>query len=127
MKKNLIILLLSLAAVPAAAETLTIEACRQMALQHNHARQSAAFNTQQALHTQKSVWAQFFPDLSLQAGVLYDTGSGSLGVDGGLLPVGTKGPTGFVPSGSFAYFPGMDMKYDINTIFSGSVFLKQRL
>ena len=98
-----------------------------MALQHNHARQSAAFNTQQALHTQKSVWAQFFPDLSLQAGVLYDTGSGSLGVDGGMLPVGTMGPTGFVPSGSFAYFPGMDMKYDINTIFSGSVFLKQPL
>ena len=34
MKKKLIILLLSLAVVPAAAETLTIEACRQMALQH---------------------------------------------------------------------------------------------
>lgn len=127
MKKNIIILMLSLVALPAASETLTIEACRQMALQHNHARQSATLNTQQALHTQKSVWGLFFPDLSLQAAVLYDTGSGTLGVDGGMLPVGSMGATGFVPSGTFAYFPGMNMKYDLDAIFSGAVFLKQPL
>lgn len=127
MKKNIIILVLSLVALPVASETLTIEACRQMALQHNHARQSATLNTEQALHTQKSVWGQFFPDLSLQAGVLYDTGSGTLGVDGGMLPVGSMGATGFVPSGTFAYFPGMNMKYDLDAIFSGAVFLKQPL
>lgn len=127
MKKNIIILMLSLVALPAASETLTIEACRQMALQHNHARQSATLNTQQALHTQKSVWGQFFPDLSLQAGVLYDTGSGTLGIDGGMLPVGSMGATGFAPSGTLAYFPGVNMKYDLDAIFTGSVFLKQPL
>lgn len=127
MKKNVILLFLSLLAVPAAAETLTIEACRQMALQHNHARQSASLSTQQALHTQKSVWGMFFPDLSLQAGVLYDTGDGTLGIEGGMLPVGSMGQTGFVPSGTYAYFPGVSMKYDINTIFSGGVMLKQPL
>lgn len=127
MKKNIILLLVALVAVPTLAETLSIETCRQMALQHNHARQSASLNTQQALHTQKSVWAQFFPDLSLQAGVLYDTGDGSLGIEGGMLPVGSMGQTGFVPSGTYAYFPGVNMKYDINTVFAGSVFLKQPL
>ena len=127
MKKNIILLLVALVAVPTLAETLSIEACRQMALQHNHARQSASLNTQQALHTQKSVWAQFFPDLSLQAGVLYDTGDGSLGIEGGMLPVGSMGQTGFVPSGTYAYFPGVNMKYDINAVFAGSVFLKQPL
>lgn len=127
MKRNIIILLCTLMALPAISETLTVEACRQMALKHNHARQSAAFSTTQAMHTQKSVWAQFFPSLSLEAGVAYDTGDGTLGIDGGMLPVGTIGATGFVPSGSFAYFPGVDMKYDINTLFSGSLLLKQPL
>lgn len=127
MKKTFFVLLLSLAAVPAASETLTIEACRQMALQHNHARKSAIFSTEQALHTQKSVWAQFFPDFSLQAGVFYDTGNGSLGIDGGMLPVGSVGASGFVPSGTYTYFPGVKMKYDLDAIFSGSVFLKQPL
>ena len=127
MNKNGILWSLYLLAVPAAAETLTIETCRQMALQHNHARQSASLSTRQAQHTQKSVWAMFFPDLSLKAGVLYDTGDGTLGIEGGMLPVGTMGQTGFTPSGSFAYFPGVNMKYDINTVFSGGVALKQPL
>ncbi|MGN0234198.1 MAG: TolC family protein [Bacteroidaceae bacterium] len=127
MKSYIIILLFSLMALPAVSETLTVEACRQMALEHNHARQSAAFSTTQALHTQKSVWAQFFPSLSLEAGVAYDTGDGTMGIDGGMLPVGTMDVTGFVPSGSLAYFPGVNIKYDINTLFSGSLLLKQPL
>ena len=127
MKRNILIFLLSLLSLPAASETLTVEACREKALKHNHARQSAAYTTQQAIHTQKAVWAQFFPSLSLEAGVAYDTGEGTLGIDGGMLPVGTMSSTGFVPSGSFAFFPGVDMKYDVNTLFSGSTLLKQPL
>ena len=127
MKRNILIFLLSLLSLPAASETLTVEACREKALKHNHARQSAAYTTQQAIHTQKAVWAQFFPSLSLEAGVAYDTGEGTLGIDGGMLPVGTMSSTGFVPSGSFAFFPGVDMKYDVNTLFSGSILLKQPL
>ena len=60
------------------AQKLSIEECRQMALEHNKDKESARLSTEAAQYTKKSVWAQFFPSFSLAAFGLYDTGTANL-------------------------------------------------
>ncbi len=118
---------LALPLCQAQAQPLSIEQCRQMALKFNKERQSATLSTEAARFTMKSYYAQFFPNLSLAGFGIYDTGDGGLNVEGGMLPVGSMATGSFVPSGSFAYFPGLNLDYKLGFIYSGSVVLKQPL
>jgi len=119
--------MLILPLAPLAAQQLSIEQCRQMALKYNKEKQSAALNTDAALYTMKSYRAQFFPNFSLVGFGIYDTGDGGLNVEGGMLPVGSMATGTFVPAGNYAYFPGLDLDYKLGFVYSGNVVLKQPL
>lgn len=83
MKRYICLLLLALTAslpVPA-QQVLSVEQCRDMALQHNKDRRSALLTSKQADYTLKSTRAMFFPDFSLSGMGVYDTGTGTLGYD----------------------------------------------
>lgn len=142
--KSNIILLCAALLVPglAAAEELTIEQCRQLALQNNKSRRIVSLSTEAAGYTRKSVWAQFFPDLSLRAFGLYDTGTGGLSYDlsglagnvGGMVMDAVQ--SGVITPQQAQWFankasglPGsVEMvDYKMDWVYGGSVVLKQPL
>ena len=129
MKKTIYLLLLILVQLPTSlcAEQISIQQCREMALQHNKSRQSASLATQAAEFTRRATWAQFFPSFSAVGFGLYDTGDGGLNIEGGMLPVGSMATGSFVPAGSYAYFPGLNIDYEVGAIYTGAVLLKQPL
>ena len=128
MKKIRITLLLVLLPVLGMeAQTISIQQCRDMALQNNKKLQSSSLAVQAAEMTSRSIRAQFFPSLSAVGFGVYDTGDGGLNIEGGMLPVGSMASGSFVPTGNYAYFPGLDLDYKLGFIYSGSVVLRQPL
>lgn len=112
-----------------AQETLSIDRCRELALEHNKEKLAAGRATEAARYTVRSYRANFFPDFSLTGGGLYSTADGSLGIAGGNLPVFALNPaTGTVgPNGSFAYFPGASLDYKVGMVYMAGIQLKQPL
>lgn len=64
----------------ASSQSLSIDECRELALQYNKDKQSALLTTRQAELTVKRMKTMFLPDFSFTALGLYDTGKGSLGI-----------------------------------------------
>lgn len=108
----------------AVAQPLSIEQCRELALQQNREKKNAGLLTQQAEFTMKSTRAMFMPAFSLVAAGVYDTDKGSQDIEGGLLPVvdGNK-----LPVGTFAYFPGLSLDYKVGSIVTSGIMMKQPL
>lgn len=73
------IVTLAVTASPLSAQQLTIEQCREMALQNNKDKQSAKLTSTQAEYTRKSTRALFTPDFSVHGTAIYNTGKGVLG------------------------------------------------
>ena len=97
-----------------------------MALKHNKEIAAAGRQTAAANYMVRSYRGNFFPDFSLTGTGIYHTGKGSLSMEGGYLPVYTPDATGLMTAtGSYAYFPGMDIDYKVKTIYSGGVTLQQ--
>ena len=70
----------------------------------------------------------FFTNFTASGTGLYSTADGSLGIPGGNLPVFLPDASGqFLPNGSFAYFPGIDLNYKIGPVYMGSVQVEQPL
>ena len=109
-----------------AQEILSLEQCRQMAIKQNKEIAAAAKQSDMAKYMVRSYRGNFFPDISLTGTGLYNTGTGTLAMEGGLLPVYTPDATGeMIETGSYAYFPGMSLSYKVRTIYSGGVSLEQ--
>lgn len=127
MKKILtIITLLCCVLTLSAQEPLTLEQCRQLALENNKQMAAAAKQTQAAHYTLKSYKGNFFPNLMASGTGLYSTANGSFGIPGGNLPTFLPDATGqFLPNGGFAYFPGIDLKYKVRTVWMGGVQVEQ--
>ena len=99
-----------------AQELLSLQQCREKALQYNKQIGAAERQTQQARYTEKQYKALFFPDFKASGTAIYSTADGSLDIAGGNLP--TKG---------FAYFPGLEMKYELGWLYTGGISLEQPL
>ena len=111
-----------------AQETLNLEQCREMALKYNKEMAASAKQTEGAHYTMKSYKGNFFPNFTASGTGLYSTADGSLGIPGGNLPVFLPDASGqFLPNGSFAYFPGIDLNYKIGPVYMGSVQVEQPL
>lgn len=108
------------------AQELTMEQCRDSALQYNKKRMAAARGTEAARYTLKGTRALFFPDLRLAGSAAYSTIDGALNIPGGLLPVLQPSPAGqMIPTGASAYFPGLGLEYEAGPMFMAGVQLKQ--
>jgi outer membrane protein TolC len=127
MKHWILLASLFLASTASAQEVLTLEACRQEALQYNKEMAAAQKQTAAARYTMLSYRGNFLPDLSASGSGLYSPTSGSFGLEGGNLPVFTLDPTTgqALQTTQFAYFPGINLDYRIGLVYTGGIHLDQ--
>lgn len=120
------LLLTATAILSSAQDTLTIERCRSMALTNNKEIAATKQATLAADYTAKSYRGNFFPNITASGTGLYSTADGTFSSAGGNLPTFSYDATGAIAAdGGFAYFPGFDISYDVNTVFMGSISVEQ--
>ena len=111
-----------------AQELLTLQQCREKALQYNKQIAAAEQQTEQARHAEKQYRALFLPDFKASGTAIYSSADGSLGMEGGNLPTFQPDATGqFLPDNGFAYFPGMQLNYELGWLYTGGISLEQPL
>lgn len=127
MKKIYIFITIIICTLTASAqEILTLDQCRQLALDNNKRMSAATQQTQAAHYTQKSYWANFFPNFTASGTGLYSTADGTFSIPGGNLPTFLPDASGVpTPNGGFAYFPGIDLNYKVRTVWMGGVQVEQ--
>ena len=121
-----------------AQQTLSLEECRNMALQNNHEIKAAQAQTQNATYTQKSYRANYLPSITLNLIGAYSTIDGDLGLGPQNLPVFKPDQT-FKPQtpnmadkmwlasnlAGYAYFPGFSASYEIGPVLMAGIALEQ--
>ena len=127
MKKKLTFITLVLCAlITNAQELLTLEQCRQLALDNNKRMAAANKQTQAAHYTMQSYRGNFFPNFTASGTGLYSTANGTFSLPGGNLPTLMPDANGQpIPNGGFAYFPGIDLNYKVRTVWMGGVQVEQ--
>ena len=127
MKKTLTFIALILCAlITNAQELLTLDQCRQLALDNNKRMVAASKQTQAAHYTQKSYKGNFFPNFIASGTGLYSTVDGTFNIPGGNLPTFLPDANGQpTPNGGFAYFPGIDLNYKVRTVWMGGIQVEQ--
>ena len=125
-KKFTLILLLFCATTLHAQELLTLDQCRQLALDNNKRMVAASKQTQAAHYTVKSYKGNFFPNFIASGTGLYSTADGTFNIPGGNLPTFLPDANGQpTPNGGFAYFPGIDLNYKVRTVWMGGIQVEQ--
>ena len=125
-KKFTLILLLFCATTLHAQELLTLDQCRQLALDNNKRMAAANKQTQAAHYTMQSYKGNFFPNFTASGTGLYSTANGTFSLPGGNLPTLMPDANGQpIPNGGFAYFPGIDLNYKVRTVWMGGVQVEQ--
>lgn len=111
-----------------AQEVLTLDRCRELALDNNKRMAAAAKQTQAAHYTMKSYWGNFFPNFMASGTGLYSSANGTFNIPGGNLPTFLPDANGQpAPNGGFAYFPGIDLNYKVRTVWMGGIQMEQLL
>ena len=127
MKKiNTFIVMFLCTLTTSAQEILTLDQCRQLALENNKQMTAAAKQTQAASYLQKSYKGNFFPNFMASGTGLYSSANGSFRIPGGNLPTFIPKANGSsTPTGGFAYFPGIDLNYKVRTVWLGGIQMEQ--
>ena len=109
-----------------AQETLTLDQCRQLALDNNKRMAASIKQTQAASYLQKSYKGNFFPNFTASGTGLYSSANGTFGIPGGNLPTFSLDANGqAMPNGGFAYFPSIDLNYKVRTVWMGGIQVEQ--
>lgn len=120
--------LLSVLSKATAQEFLTMEQCRDMALNQNRQIAASVQQTAAARYTVASYKANFFPDFKLNGVGVYGSADGNFSIPGGNLPVLASDASGTLkPDGSYAQFPGFKMDYELGWIYTGGITIRQPL
>ncbi|MCH5175512.1 MAG: TolC family protein [Prevotellaceae bacterium] len=141
MKRTFLINILAVASIStAAAQPLTLEQCRTMALAHNKTLSSAKLKMEQSLYDMKSYRANYFPQINLMATDFYSTAKGDLSIAGGHLPIYnyvdangqylpnvTVNPDGTYTLNQYADFPDQKIEWKVKNVFMGGISLMQPL
>ena len=127
MKKTLTLIALILCTLTnSAQEVLTLDQCREMALENNKRMAAANKQTQAAHYTMKSYRGNFFPNFTANGTGLYSSANGTFNIPGGNLPTFFPDANGLpTPNAGFAYFPGIDLNYKVRTVWMGGVQVEQ--
>ena len=104
-----------------AQDSLTIEQCRKMAVEHNRQLASARVQRQKTDFDLLAMKANYLPKLDFNAFDLANTMSGSLALQSSMLPVFDMASqiTGM------AEFPAMTVDYSMHNLFGASLMLTQ--
>jgi outer membrane protein TolC len=127
-------------------ETITLEQCRELALENNKAISIASHNKEKAEYTVKAYKANFFPKISASGNYLYSNTKMKGVLQGNYLPTFVPDPvTGELrpniltsPDGmpvmgadgnpifrQYTYFPGMDFSLSLNNTWMAGVRAEQ--
>lgn len=122
MKQLFIAILALFPVVGTAQEHVSLEDCIRMAQSNNKKIKASECLLKSAEFQRRSAKGLFFPSFSLEGAVLYSTSDGTLPIAGGRLPVlGMDGK----PTGQTAFFPGLNLDYEMGWIFNAGIQLKQ--
>lgn len=140
MKRYIIMAAAAMLTFRAAAQTLSLDECRQRALEHNKSLSLARTQHQQRLYDSKSYWANFFPQISLMAIDSYSWAKGDFTLQGGKLPIYkyveaegqyvpsvTVGADGSYRLNEYADFPTQKIEWKSKNIFMGGISLLEPL
>lgn len=118
------------------AQTLSLDDCRKMALEHNKTLASSRVKLEQTKFDMKSYKANFFPKVTLHAFDAYSTMKGDLAIDAFKLPIKkfdfATGSYNYdvtvLPDGTNIYnniidFPGIKEQWKVQNVFSGGITL----
>lgn len=122
-----------------AQEAMTLEKCREMALEHNKLMAIATHNKEKADFTQKSFKANYLPKFSATGNYLYTNVDMSKTISGNYLPTFVPDPaTGQLvpniaavnPDGSYifkeyAYFPDMNLSLKLSGTWMAGITAEQ--
>lgn len=127
-------ILLSAAITAITAQPLTLEQCRNMALEHNKSLSSAKLKMEQTTFDMKSYKANFFPQINLTATDFYSTANGNIGIAGGHLPIYnyvdaygqyvpdvTVNEDGSYTLNQYADFPDQKLEWKVKNVFMGGI------
>lgn len=105
---------------------LTLDRCRELALDNNKRMAAANKQTRAAHYTMKSYRGNFFPNFMASGTGLYSSANGTFSIPGGNLPTFLPDANGQpIPNGGFAYFPGIDLNYKVRTVWMGGIQVEQ--
>lgn len=122
MKRILIYILAMLPLAGYSQTVLTLDECIRLAKENNKRMEGSEQQLKSALYEKRSARALFLPSFSVTGSALYSTADGSYSSGTGQLPVlGTDG----VQTGQTALFPGINLAYDLDWIFSGGIKVEQ--
>lgn len=122
MKRILIYLLAVMPAVAYPQAVLTLDECVQLAKENNKRVVASEQQLSVSMYEKRSAKALFFPSFSLTGNAMYSTADGSYSSGSGLLPVlGSDGTN----TGQSAFFPGIDLAYDLGWIYGGGIKVEQ--
>ncbi len=128
--KKLTTLLYALCFLPLpslAQEALSLTECRELALKNNKEMAAALKQSESARYTAKSYRGNFFPNITASGTGLYTNIDGKYALPGGNLPTfqmdaATGQP---LPTGGFAYFPGIDLNLHVDWAFMAGIHVEQ--
>lgn len=124
MKRILLAILIATPLVGQGQTVMTLNECIQLAKTNNRRIEASEQQFLASRYDRRSAKALFFPSFSLSGNVIYSTSDGSYSSGSGLLPVvGADG----VPTGQAAFFPGLDLSYGLDWIYSGGIKVEQPL
>ncbi len=110
MKKEIMIMLLVSFATAIYAQNLSLDTCKQLALENNKKIKSAELKYSESKQVRKDAFTNYFPDVS--AGALAMKAHDYLikeKIPEANLPVYDGNPANLLTPNEFAYFPGMDL------------------
>ncbi|MFI3331545.1 MAG: TolC family protein [Rikenellaceae bacterium] len=137
--KNIFYSLLFLLPFSCLAQPLTLDKCREMALENSFNVKNSELNLDISKDTYKAYRSNFYPNISASASYLYSTMSFSESITGGYLPTftpdlttGTMTPNviGYSSDGtpifsSYAYMPDIDFDFEVGSVFSAGLIASQ--
>lgn len=119
---------------------MSLDACRQKALEYNKTLSSAKVKLEQTKFDSKSYKANFFPQVSIMAADLYSTAKGDISIDPFQLPIKkldmatgsfnydvTVLPDGSYVPNTMLDFPGMKEEWKVKNVFSAGLTLVEPL
>ena len=138
--KGYIMMAAGMLSLAASAQTITLEECRQRALDHNKSLSAAKVQYSKSVYDMKSYRANYFPQISLLALDYYSWADGDFTLQGGKLPIYkyVESLGSYVPSVSvaedgsyrldeYADFPSQKIGWKVKNIFMGGVSLLEPL
>ena len=108
------------------SQRLSLEECRQMAMQNNIAKSIAKEQINVAAHKVAAYKTNYLPKISATGLYLYSNATLAKTIEGGMLPTFVPdGAGGVAPNGGFAFMPDIPLELSLNSTYNGALRIEQ--